>query len=75
MMDILGAVKGNVEKPTRIMSRANLSWSICQDLLGHLVERGLIKVVVEGARKRYELTPKGSDVLRYFVRIVEEVGG
>ncbi len=74
MFDILGAVKGEAEKPTRIMYKSNLSWSVCQDLLRHLTGKGLIKVVAQGARKHYELTSEGIDVLRSFARIVEELG-
>ncbi len=74
MFDILAAVKGKVEKPTRIMYRSNLSWSVCQELLRHLTGKGLIKVVAEGKRKRYELTPEGDAVLVSFTRVLEELG-
>ncbi len=74
MLDLLEAVRGGVEGPTRIMYRANLSWSVCQNLLRHLVERGLIRLV-EGTRKRYALTPKGSDVLSWSSRVADEIGG
>ncbi|MGP8125830.1 MAG: winged helix-turn-helix domain-containing protein [Nitrososphaerales archaeon] len=74
MFDILTAVKGEAEKPTRIMYRSNLSWSVCQDLLRHLTGKGLIKVVAEGKRKRYELTPQGRGVLTSFTGILEELG-
>ncbi len=74
MLDILEAVSGATEGPTQIMYRANLSWSVCQDLLRHLVERDLIRLV-EGTRKRYALTPKGSDVLGWSSRVADEMGG
>ena len=74
MLDILAAVKGKAEKPTRIMYRSNLSWSLCQELLRHLTGKGLIKVVAQGRRKRYELTPQGDAVLVSFGGILEELG-
>jgi len=74
MLDILAAVKGKAEKPTRIMYRSNLSWSVCKELLGHLTGKGLIKVVAQGKRKRYELTPQGDAVLVSFSGILEELG-
>jgi len=74
MLDVLEAVKEGPERPTRIMYRANLSWSICQDLLGHLVERGLVRPIAEGERKRYDLTPKGSQVIIWSGEIADEMG-
>lgn len=74
MLDILEAVREGVEGPTRIMYKANLSWCICQDLLGLLIKRGLIRPV-EGTRKGYELTPKGSDILSWSRRVAEGIGG
>ncbi len=74
MLDILRAVKQGSERPTQIMYKSNLSWSICQDLLGHLLERGLVEMIVRGERKQYELTPRGADVLRSYATVVEEVG-
>lgn len=74
MLGILKAIKGGAEGPTRIMYRANLSWSICQDLLGHLVKRGLVRLIAEDERKRYELTPRGSEVLNWSSRVADEIG-
>jgi predicted transcriptional regulator len=74
MFDILAAVKGETEKPTRIMYRSNLSWSLCQELLRHLTGKGLVKVVAQGKRKRYELTPQGNAVLVSFTGVLEELG-
>jgi predicted transcriptional regulator len=74
MLDILAAVKGKAEKPTRIMYRSNLSWSLCQELLRHLAGKGLVRVVAQGRRKRYELTPQGDAVLVSFGGILEELG-
>ena len=74
LIDILKAVKGNAERPTRIMYRSNLSWSACRDMLQYLVGRNFVRVVTEGERKQYELTPRGADVLRSYATAVEELG-
>jgi predicted transcriptional regulator len=67
---ILEAVRNGVEKPTRIMYAANLSWKPTQRTLSHLIEQGLVVEVrnPESAksRRRYKITDKGIAVLDYF---------
>ena len=41
-LSILSAVRDGVDKPTRIMYAANLSWKPTQRVLGQLLEQGLI---------------------------------
>jgi len=70
MLKVLEAVREGVDKPTRIMYAANMSWNPTQEVLARLVEDGLIRVTEEpgGRRKknRYEITEKGANVIRYF---------
>jgi len=70
VLGVLRAVRGGVDKPTRIMYAVNLSWRPTQGILGGLVEQGLLaEVVVEGgrrSRRRYVVTEKGLGVLSYF---------
>lgn len=73
-MDMLKVVKEGAEKPTQIMYKANLSWVALQTHLTQMIERGLLKWVTEGTRKRYELTLKGSSVMYAYQKIREEVG-
>ena len=73
-MDMLAAVKEGAEKPTQIMYKANLSWVALQTHLTQLLERGLLKWVADGNRKRYELTIKGANVMYSYVKILEEIG-
>ncbi len=73
-LDVLGTIKSGIEKPTSIMSRANLSWKPFQGILGHLRSEGLVDEIdmtsVRGrdrrSSRRYRLTPRGEVVLRYF---------
>ncbi|MDG6919911.1 MAG: hypothetical protein JRN59_00090 [Nitrososphaerota archaeon] len=73
-MDMLKVIKSGAEKPTQIMYKANLSWVALQTHLTQMIQRGLLKWVTEGTRKRYELTLKGSSVMYAYQKILEEVG-
>ncbi len=73
-MDMLRVIKAGAEKPTQIMYKANLSWVALQTHLTQMIERGLLKWVTEGTRKRYELTLKGSSVMYAYQKVLEEVG-
>ena len=74
-LNILSAVKDGVDKPTRIMYAANMSWKPVQRILSHLVEQGLLEVRMNTEsrqpKKRYALTDKGANVLDYFEKIKE----
>ena len=69
-LSILSAVRDGVDKPTRIMYAANLSWKPTQRVLGQLLEQRLISEESgDGSgrsRRRYVITDKGVAVLRYF---------
>ena len=69
-LKILAAVKQGVDKPTRIMYAANMSWKPVQLMLTHLVEQGLLLEVVntgsKQSRRRYQITEKGEKILDYF---------
>ncbi len=74
-LNILSAVKDGVDKPTRIMYAANMSWKPVQRVLSHLVEQGLLEVRINTesrqSKKRYTLTDKGANVLDYFEKAKE----
>jgi predicted transcriptional regulator len=67
---VLKAVRDGVDKPTRIMYLANISWNPVQKILNDLVDRGLLSMrdLSKGNRnkRRYEITEKGLSVLNYF---------
>ena len=69
-LGILSAVMDGVDKPTRIMYAANMSWRPTQRILSILVEQGLIEVRINNERKkskkRYVITEKGINMLDYF---------
>jgi predicted transcriptional regulator len=70
MLTVLEAVKSGIDKPTRIMYAANMSWNPTQRVLKKLVSEGHLEVIeepsVQRAKKRYLITEKGASVLRYF---------
>ncbi len=69
-LKILAAVKQGVDKPTRIMYAANMSWKPVQRILSHLVEQGLLAEVIntdsKQSKRRYKITEKGERLLDYF---------
>ena len=69
-LDILWMIKNGVDRPTRIMYRANLSWKPFQETLKFLLDRGMLETAnsKEGdeTRKTYQVTPKGDEVIKYF---------
>jgi len=70
MLNVLGAVHDGVDKPTRIMYAANMSWNPTKKILEKLVGEGFLEVYEEPSgkrsKKRYQITEKGIKVLRYF---------
>ena len=70
-VEVLGQIKKGEKKPTRIMYSANLSWKSLKEILESLVSQGLVEEVVvsrssKRAKKRYEITVKGENVLQYY---------
>jgi predicted transcriptional regulator len=70
-LDVLRVIGKGVTKPTNIMYRSNLSWCTLMEILEFLTEMGFIEVEAEGRRRRYRITEKGLNVLRYYKRIEE----
>ena len=70
MLNVLKAIERGIDKPTRIMYATNMSWNPTQKVLEKLIQEGHITVTekysTQRAKKRYEITEKGLNVLRYF---------
>jgi predicted transcriptional regulator len=62
-LDILQAINNGTDRPTRIMYKTNLSWSVMQSFLAILEKRGLILIKKESGRTVYSLTEKGNNLL------------
>ena len=72
-IDVLKEVKSGANKPTQIMYGANLSWKPLQGILKSLLNQGLLTEIEGDPRDKrtkvtYELTQKGENVVRYYVK-------
>ena len=72
-VDILRAVENGYGKPTQIMYRANLSWNVLQAQLRSFVESEMLQVEEYGSRRRYLITPKGSEMIESYQKVVREI--
>jgi len=72
-VDILRAVESGYGKPTQIMYRANLSWNVLQAQLRSFLQSGMLEVEVYGSRRRYLITPKGSEMVDSYQKVVKEI--
>jgi predicted transcriptional regulator len=84
ILKVLSSIQQGIDKPTRIMYSANLSWKPTQRILGSLVQQDLVKEIEETGnrrtKKRYEITEKGLRLVRYFegardLLVIEEILG
>jgi predicted transcriptional regulator len=62
-LDILRVINEGIDRPTRIMYRTNLSWSVMQSFLTILESRGLVQIKKENGKTIYSLTDKGNNLL------------
>ena len=69
--DILQVLDIGINKPTRIMSKANLSWIILQEMFETLILGGFIREENEMGPQRYYLTDKGKNALSYHRKSIE----
>ena len=72
ILKVLRVVREGVDKPTRIMYAANLSWRPTHRILRSLVQQDLLMEIdnteSQRSKKRYVITEKGSNVVSYFER-------
>lgn len=76
-IDILRAIGKGIRKPTRIVFKANIDWTVLQR---HLVKAGLIinqVILTENGKvkNRYHLTEKGREFLRRYRHLMSLVPG
>ena len=69
--DILRAIGGGAGKPTHILYRANLSWTVLQNCLNVLEIQGLVEVIDDDGRKAYRLSDKGFKLLQQYLSLSE----
>ncbi|MGI0078986.1 MAG: winged helix-turn-helix domain-containing protein [Nitrososphaerales archaeon] len=71
--DILRAIGSGAEKPTHIMYKANLSWTVMQGYIRALSEQGLIVSDNAEGKRIYHLSEKGFHLLHQFLSIREDL--
>jgi len=71
--DVLCTIGSGIEKPTHIMYRANLSWTIMQAYTESLIRKGLVVFDESEGKRRYRLTEKGRRVMQQFISIKEDL--
>jgi predicted transcriptional regulator len=71
--DVLCTIGSGIEKPTHIMYKANLSWTIMQLYTDSLIRKGLVVFEESEGKKRYRLTEKGRQVMQQYLSIKEDL--
>jgi len=71
--DIVKAIGAGAEKPTHIMYRANLSWTVMQGYIKDLEMQGLVSSNESDGKRLYKLTEKGFILLKQYVSIKEDL--
>ena len=71
--DILRAIAAGTEKPTHIMYKANLSWTVMQGYVSSLEAQGLVIADLDQGKRLYHLSEKGFQILSQFESIREEL--
>lgn len=71
--DILRAIGAGAEKPTHIMYKANLSWTVMQLYIKSLEAQGLVIASADEGKRLYHLSDKGFQLLNQFLTIREDL--
>jgi predicted transcriptional regulator len=71
--DIVKAIGAGAEKPTHIMYRANLSWTVMQGYIKDLETQELVTSQESDGKRLFKLTEKGFMLLKQYVSIKEDL--
>jgi predicted transcriptional regulator len=71
--DVLKVIGEGVDKPTRIMYKANLSWVTLGEALATLVNKEFVVEKKMGNSRRYLLSDKGQNALEHFNKALENL--
>jgi len=71
--DILRAISGGAQKPTHILYKANLSWTVMERQVNELEAKGLVESYDNDGRKQYRLSDRGFRLLGQFLAIREDL--
>ena len=71
--DILQAISEGAQRPTHIMYRTNLSWSVMEGYVKSLEAQALIVANLDANKRSYHLSTKGLQLLSQFLTIREDL--
>ena len=71
--EIVKAVGSGAQRPTHIMYKANLSWSVMQEYITNLEGHGIINSSVVDGKKIFHLTQKGFGLLNKYLSLREDL--
>jgi predicted transcriptional regulator len=71
--DVLCTIGSGNEKPTHIMYKANLSWTVMQLYTDSLIRKGLVVFEESEGKKHYRLTDKGKQIMQQYLSIKEDL--
>lgn len=74
-LDVLKIIGCGIDKPTRVMYMANLSWAPFSEILVDLERRGLIERKIVKNRVRLFVTEKGKRLLKTLETVSAELVG
>ena len=69
--EILEVIEREIDKPTQIMYKTNLSWITLQEMFETLINGGFIREEEKGNSKRYYVTDKGRNALDYHLKSLD----
>ncbi len=71
--DILKAIGFGTERPTHIMYKANLSWTVMQGCIKTLENNEIVTSYESEGKRLYRLTDKGFALLKQYASIRESL--
>lgn len=71
-VDVLRAIYRGINRPTKIMFAANLSWKTLKEVLDYLERQGIIERRTAEKRKLFFITEKGRRILDAFETLATE---
>lgn len=71
--EIVKAVGGGAQRPTHIMYKANLSWSVMQEYITNLESFGILNSAVMDGKRVFHLTQKGFALLNKYLALREDL--
>lgn len=72
-IDVMQAIAEGAGRPTHIMYRSNLSWSVMQNFIRSMEVQGLVVTRELEGRKSYALTEKGKRVLSTYISVKSQL--